>query len=234
MNVLWFSAGVSSAIVAYLCRNELDAIIYQHIDDQHPDTIRFLRDVEELIGRKIVVQQSPLKTVEAACKYGNCIRIPKRPPKCSEWLKQKERQRWEYEHNGQHVYFWGLDVNEQERSERFERGMPQSDHRFPLIERQLTKADVHAMAVRLGLKRPAMYEMGYHNNNCIGCVAGGMGYWNKIRVDFPETFAARAQLEREIGHSCINGVFLDELDPNAGRHDPPIDIECGVYCLLNL
>lgn len=30
MNILWFSAGVSSAIAAYLCRDELDEIIYQH------------------------------------------------------------------------------------------------------------------------------------------------------------------------------------------------------------
>ena len=33
--------------------------------------------------------------------------------------------------------------------------------------------------------------MGYNNNNCIGCIKGGMGYWNKIRVDFPEVFEKR-------------------------------------------
>lgn len=59
-----------------------------------------------------------------------------------------------------------------------------------------------------------MYDLGYPNNNCVGCVKGGMGYWNKIRVDFPEVFERRARQEREIGHSCIKGVFLDELDPN--------------------
>lgn len=31
-----------------------------------------------------------------------------------------------------------------------------------------------------------MYDLGYANNNCIGCVKGGIGYWNKIRIDFPE------------------------------------------------
>lgn len=234
MNVLWFSAGVSSAMVAYLCKDELDEIIYQHIDDQHPDTMRFLHDVENLIGREITVQQSPLKSVDTACRYGNCIRIPRTLPQCSTLLKKRERQKWEYEHEGNHTYFWGLDVTEKERADRFTRGMPHAEHRYPLIERELSKDDVHAMAVRLGLKRPAMYEMGYHNNNCIGCVAGGKGYWNKIRRDFPDVFASRAKLERDIGHSCINGVYLDELDPEAGRHDPPIDIECGVYCMLNL
>ncbi len=37
-----------------------------------------------------------------------------------------------------------------------------------------------------------MYDLGYPNNNCIGCVKGGMGYWNKIRKDFPEVFQKRA------------------------------------------
>ena len=76
----------------------------------------------------------------------------------------------------------------------------------------LTKEDTHAILNRLGIRRPAMYDLGYQNNNCIGCVKGGMGYWNKIRKDFPEVFERRAKLEREIEHSCIKGVFLDELD----------------------
>lgn len=62
-----------------------------------------------------------------------------------------------------------------------------------------------------------MYDLGYHNNNCVGCVKGGMGYWNRIRIDFPEVFRKMAELEREIGHSCINGVYLDELAPGRGR-----------------
>ena len=234
MNVLWFSAGVSSAIVAYLCQDEIAVVLYQHIEDQHPDTLRFLHDVEKLIGKSITIQQSPYRTVDNACRSKNCIRIPRKPPTCSLLLKREERQKWEYENEGNHVYYWGLDYTERERAERFERSMPNVDHRFPLIERGLTKQDVHGMAVSLGLRRPAMYDMGYHNNNCIGCVAGGMGYWNKIRRDFPEVFASRAKMERDIGHSCINGVYLDELSPDAGRDDPPITTECGVYCLLNI
>jgi hypothetical protein len=86
----------------------------------------------------------------------------------------------------------------------------------------------------LGLKRPAMYDLGYSNNNCIGCVKGGMGYWNKIRKDFPKVFESRAKLEREIGHSCLNGVFLDELDPNRGKMEDEISTDCGIMCYLNL
>ena len=41
-----------------------------------------------------------------------------------------------------------------------------------------------------------------------------------------------AELEREIGHSCINGVFLDELDRNAGEREDEISTDCGIFCHL--
>ena len=80
-----------------------------------------------------------------------------------------------------------------------------------------------------------MYDLGYANNNCIGCVKGGKGYWNKIRVDFPEVFERRAKMEREIGNSILhdkNGmVFLDELDPYAGKMNDEIMDDCSLFCL---
>jgi len=41
-----------------------------------------------------------------------------------------------------------------------------------------------------------MYKLGYHNNNCIGCVKGGMGLLETSKVDFPEHFDRMAKLER--------------------------------------
>ena len=86
--------------------------------------------------------------------------------------------------------------------------------------------------------RPKMYELGYANNNCVGCVKGGMGYWNHIRKDFPEVFESRAKLEREVGHSMLkdkNGpVYLDELDPNRGDMNTEIMPDCGIMCYLSL
>ena len=48
----------------------------------------------------------------------------------------------------------------------------------------------------------------------------------------PEEFAERAKDERACGASCINGVFLDELDPERGRHEGPICDDCGILCEL--
>ncbi len=109
--------------------------------------------------------------------------------------------------------------------------MPEFDHEFPLISRRLTKADCHALCAKWGIKRPVMYDLGYPNNNCVGCVKGGMGYWNKIRVDFPDVFERRARQERLVGRSCVKGVYLDELEPDRGRNKVVIP-DCSLACMV--
>ena len=106
------------------------------------------------------------------------------------------------------------------------------EHIFSLIDRKLSKEDAHKILMANGIDRPAMYAMGYNNNNCVGCVKGGMGYWNRIRKDFPDVFEARGKMERLVQGTCIKGVYLDELDPLRGRNDKPIVEDCGVLCEL--
>ena len=150
-------------------------------------------------------------------------------------LKKAVRKKWENEHlDYQLTYVWGMDMEEKKRAENIVKNFPEFKHEFPLIDRHLSKQDAHALAERIGIRRPVMYDMGYSNNNCIGCLKGGKGYWNKIRKDFPAVFQSRVRLEREIGHSCINGTFLDELDPDAGRMEKEIMQDCGVMCYLVL
>lgn len=103
--------------------------------------------------------------------------------------------KWEREHPDHHTYVWGYDLNEKNRADRVCEALSDYDHEFPLIEHGLTKQEAHGIADRLGLKRPIMYDLGYPNNNCIGCPKGAMGYWNKIRADFPEVFERRARQE---------------------------------------
>lgn len=45
-------------------------------------------------------------------------------------------------------------------------------------------------------------------------------------------FERRAKQEREIGHSCIKGVFLDELEPGRGRMDMEVMDDCTIACQL--
>lgn len=231
MVVSWFSAGVSSFIAAYLERERLDKIMYIHINDQHEDSIRFLKDCENVLGKEIEILQSRYINVSNVIHTFKYINGPY-GAKCTEILKKRVRKEWELGKSNL-TYIWGFDWEERHRAERTLESMPEHNHIFPLIERQLNKSDVHGMAWKLGIQRPKMYDLGYRNNNCIGCVKGGMGYWNRIRVDFPDVFAQRAREEREIGHTCIKGIYLDELDPTAGRLEEEIIEECGILCMFN-
>jgi len=233
--VTWFSAGVSSAVATKLAINDIDKIIYIHIEDQHEDTMRFVKDCERWFGKPITILQSPYKTVEKAliAHRRSWINSPF-GSNCTKELKRMVRIEWEYNQplDEKITYIWGMDASEQSRTDRLNISMPNFKHRFPLIEQSISKAHAHEILKASGIKRPKMYELGYHNNNCVGCVKGGMGYWNKIRIDFPEVFKSRSELERKLGSSCINGTFLDELDPERGRHAPPIVDDCGIFCEL--
>ena len=233
MKVCWLSAGVSSFIAGYLAE-DVDHYIYIDIKDQHPDSMRFIKDCEKVLDHEIEILRSDrFADVESVIRKYKFVNGPYGAP-CTGMLKKNVRKHWENEHAGEDItYVWGFDMNETRRAERVRQTMIEFTHEFPLIDKGITKADAHGLLDKLGIKRPKMYDLGYMNNNCIGCVKGGMGYWNKIRKDFPEVFNGRAKLERDIGHSCIKGVFLDELDPNRGRADEVIP-DCGIMCEIAL
>jgi hypothetical protein len=235
--VSWFSAGCSSAVATKLMIDEIDRIIYTHIEDQHSDTLRFVQDCEKWFKKPIEIISGPLRTVENACLSAGGKGYLNGPAgaACSLRLKRKVRLKWEKKHDKEPLkYIWGLDHKERHRCLRLEKTMPLQEHCFPLVEREIDKTTVHKIMTASGIKRPKMYDLGYHNNNCVGCVKGGKGYWNRIRVDFPEVFRNRAKLERKIGATCIKDkhgrVYLDELNSDEGRHLPPIVAECGMFC----
>lgn len=229
--ISWFSAGCSSAVATKLLIKEIDEIIYTHIEDQHPDTMRFVKDCEQWFGKLIQILYPRYKNVDTACRMASYIAGVKGAG-CTSRLKIATRKEWEKTQTEELCYVWGMDINEKHRVERIPNSMPNQSHRFPLIEQGLTKESVHQILTASGIKRPAMYDLGYNNNNCIGCVKGGKGYWNKIRRDFPDVFKTRSILEREIGHSCINGIYLDELPESKGWEPVEIDGDCGIMCEL--
>ena len=101
---------------------------------------------------------------------------------------------------------------------------------FPLVDAGLTKQDCLNILMTAKIELPEMYKLGYKNNNCIGCVKGGKGYWNKIRVDFPDVFQRMAQQERKMNTKIFKDVYLDELPNNVGNYESELEMECGVTC----
>jgi len=135
------------------------------------------------------------------------------------------------------IQVFGYTSEEQDRADSFIDANNDVTEDFLLIKNDISKKQCLAI-VRdiLGIELPVMYRLGYQNNNCVGCVKGGMGYWNKIRKDFPEQFDRMAKLERTIGHAvCKDGrgpIYLDQLAPTRGRFVEDSPANCGFTCEL--
>lgn len=232
--VAWFSGGVSSAVAVKLASGIIDEIIFIEIEDHHPDTERFINECELWFGKSIQRLKSPLSNVENAVRMagGRGYINGTAGASCTRLLKRRVRKEWEILQKENIDYVWGFDMEEGNRADRVCDAMRENAHYFPLIEKALTKSETHKILKASGIKRPAMYDLGYNNNNCVGCVKGGMGYWNKIRIDFPDIFTARSELERLVGASCIKDVYLDELEPSRGHDVLGIVEDCGIFCEL--
>ena len=57
LKVCWVSAGISSFMAGYLA-GDVDEWIYIDIADQHEDSIRFIKDCENAIGKEIQILKS--------------------------------------------------------------------------------------------------------------------------------------------------------------------------------
>lgn len=234
--VCWFSCGAASAVATKLTlAANPDAIVVRcWVADENPDNDRFAEDCAKWFGAEIVT----LKAEKYAGSVDEVIRAqlyisgPRGAP-CTVKLKKDVRKAFQ-EPGDLHVF--GYTAEEQKRIDRFIDGNNGIRCSFPLAERGLTHADTLAMVERAGIRLPEMYRLGYHHNNCIGCVKGGAGYWNKVRVDFPAVFEKRAKQERFLNAAMVRidgkPVFLDELPPDAGAYQKEPEIQCGIFCEL--
>jgi len=234
--ISWFSCGAASAIATWIALKENAAnirIIYIDTGSEHEDNRRFLQECSTWFGREIEECKSlDYDSVDDVISKRKFINSPQGAP-CSLFLKKRVRQRVE-DLDAVQVFGYTADKADKKRAERFALANSEVITRFPLIEHGITKQDCLAILHSKDIEIPAMYLLGYQNNNCIGCVKGGIGYWNKIRIDFPTVFNRRAAQEREVGHSILkdkNGpIWLDELAPERGNilNDP--DFSCSLLC----
>ena len=233
--VSWFSCGGASAVATklVLAEHKNVTIAYCRVREEHPDNMRFLKDCEEWFGQKVLILEN--ETYQGSCYnvfQKNFFRTPSGSP-CTRELKRKVRMNFQQPND---TIVFGFTIEEEERLNTFIDRNNEVPVLAPLIDKGLTKSDVLGMIDRAGIELPEMYKLGYEHNNCVGCVKGGMGYWNKIRVDFPEAFDKYAKLERERGYTILkdkNGaIYLDELDPNRGKMSDEPRIECGIMCEL--
>jgi 3'-phosphoadenosine 5'-phosphosulfate sulfotransferase (PAPS reductase)/FAD synthetase len=249
--VSWFSCGAASTIATKLTlekyRSDHEVVIaYCDTGAEHEDNKRYLLDVQRLLNAEILILKND--------NYNNPWEVWEQTgwlvgvngARCTEELKRQVRFDFQ---KSDDIQVMGYTAEEEERAIRIRQSFPSVDWEFPLIEQGITKAMCLSMIEQSQIEIPMMYKLGYKNNNCIGCCKGSMGYWNKIRKDFPEVFDRMAKLERRLGAidertgkpkgaCCCKSykddgkrkrIFLDELDPKAGRDDDTV-IQCDLLC----
>jgi hypothetical protein len=239
--VVWFSCGAASAVAA---KKTIELygdsctirVVNNPVIEEDQDNLRFLKDVEKWLGVKIeYAKNSKFPSCSAAEVWDKrkFMSGTKGAP-CTKEIKKEARYEWERNnHADWHVL--GFTVDEYKRARNFVRN--EKPNLLPvLVSELLTKDDCFRIIKDAGIKLPRIYEMGYPNANCIGCVkATSPTYWNHVRKMHPDIFKERAEQSRKIGARLVRvnneRIFLDELDPIAkGKSMKNMNFECGIFC----
>lgn len=231
--LVWFSCGAASACAAKLTVEQFPSaeVLYcgNVSKNEHPDNQRFKADVSRWIDKPIIeLRTSQYDDIYDVFDKTGWLVGPA-GARCTNELKRTVRE--QYQSAGD-IHVFGFGIDELARIARFERDNPDIALMWPLRDAGMNKQDCLNMLMRAGIELPAMYKLGYKNNNCIGCVKGQKGYWNKIRRDFPEAFERMAKQERKMNVRILD-VYLDELNPQAGRYESEYEVECGPVCGLS-
>lgn len=232
--ISWFSCGAASAVATILAAikyGEIEAV-YCRVVEEHEDNLRFIDDFTRVTGIpiKIIMDEPSQGSIYNIFLKRGFIKNQFGAP-CTMILKKNMRKAYQQPND---IQILGYTSEEQDRADRFIDANNDVTEDFLLIANGITKQDCYRYIRSLGIELPVMYKLGYPNNNCIGCVKGGMGYWNKIRKDFPDAFDRMAKLERQLNHAINKdkkgSVFLDELDPKRGRLKDDAPGDCGFTC----
>lgn len=238
----WFSCGSTSAVA---CKLALDKYGKENVDlwyietgASHPDNLRFIESCQNWYGKPIRIARSDKFKCPLYIAKKELFNTPYGAP-CTKYLKKDVRQKQIMPlYEGQEVYHvmgFEYTLHEVNRALRWKQQQTPNVV-FPLIEKKWNKQDCLLELKKHKIELPAMYKLGYHNNNCIGCFKGGMGYWNKIRRDFPNVFWKTSEVEEQTKHTVLKKdgkpLYLKDLKPTEGNH---IDLEipdCGLFCSL--
>jgi len=238
---VWFSCGAASAVAAKRTIDKYGKyhniiIVNNPVVNEHPDNIRFLKDVEKWLGQKIEFATNKdfpscdIRDVFNKRKYMSGV---KGAP-CTLLLKKEARYQFEKD-NKIDFHVLGFTYDEKSRSDRFQKY--ERDNLVPiLVDEKITKQECFEILHSEGLKLPEIYGLGFPNANCIGCVKStSPTYWNMVRARFPEVFEERAKQSREIGARLVRRkgerIFLDELKPT-DKGGKIKSFECSIFCEL--
>jgi len=233
----WFSCGAASAIAAKESLRLYREVVIVNCDtrpSEHADNYRFFEDCEKWFGQKIV-------TI-ASSKYSTVDQVFERErymsgvagARCTTELKKLPRHEFA---RADDTHVFGFTSDERRRIQSFRERNPELRLCFPLSDLGITKSDCYARLTQAGISLPAMYLLGFNNNNCPGCVkASSPWYWDMVRTHFPDVFKRRCEQSRAIGCRLVEirhhvRIFLDELPPGPFKTPRKKEnLSCGPEC----
>lgn len=203
----WWSGGITSAVA---CKIAIDTfgkdrcrVIMIDTQNEHEDTYRFKKDCEKWYELEIEVitgigdkydsiQDVWIKNKSLNVAHGAI---------CSTDLKRKVRKDWQKVNQYTYqVFGFEFDKKECNRALSLKLNHPDSRPLYPLLMYGYNKEICINIVQEAGIEIPIMYKLGFRNNNCFGtgCVQGGIGYWQKMKMDFPDKFEKMAEMEHKL------------------------------------
>ena len=201
--LLWCSIGSSYEAI----------VVYEDTGSEHPDNERFLSDCEKWFGKDIVkIKSTEYKDIWDVFERTRYLVGPS-GARCTSELKRRVAENF--------INFFE-DVEVLGYTAEFITDNPER-HLWPiLVDKCITKEDCFAILERQGIELPIMYQQGFSNNNCIGCVKGGASYWKRIREFYPQQFNKMSEIERDLNVSILRKhKNLSRSDFDLEVNNPP-------------
>jgi 3'-phosphoadenosine 5'-phosphosulfate sulfotransferase (PAPS reductase)/FAD synthetase len=237
--ICWFSNGSASACATKLTLESKPSIPVKIVScdtrpSEHQDNYRFSKQCEEWFGQPIIfIRNSKYDTVDDVIertRYMSGVL----GARCTTELKKIPRLEFAAPDD---IHVFGYTWEERGKRRRdFEQRNPELILKWTLIENHFTKRNCHEMIADAGIVQPVMYQLGFDNNNCPGCLkASSPWYWSMVRKHFPAVFQKRCEQSREIGCKLVeishhNRIFLDELPDREFKKRKKENLSCGPEC----
>lgn len=220
--IVCFSGGHSSALVAVEVVRKygrLDVVLLNHNihpSREAPDIKRFKQEVADFLGLPITYANHPdwdTKNQVMVCLDRKAFQDSRHQAFCTYQLKTLPFQKWCKEHleAGNAVIYYGFDANEKHRIQRRSSIIAEMGYKtdFPLA---LWNERTIKTTREIGIEPPNTYAI-FKHANCLGCLKAGRQHWYIVYCNHPDIFEEAKNAEELIGHSIINGIFMEELEP---------------------
>lgn len=203
--ICWWSGGVTSAVSCYLAIDlfglERCKFIFLDTKNEHPDNERFKQDCEIWYGKKIhSITNQEYNSIQDVWRKHLSLNVASGAV-CSYKLKRVVREKFQQENEYAHQVF-GFEFTQKEfkRAYSLSGNHPKAKSIYPLLMYGLDKEDCKEIVRSAGIQIPVMYDLGFNNSNCFGtfCIQGGIGYWLKVKAEYPEKFLEMAKIEHEL------------------------------------